>query len=243
LSKKQKLATDKTTTDKPATDEPATDEPATDKPATDEPATDEPATDEPATNKLATNEPATKSTTLEPTDDPAIIEPNIMEPLGTSREDTGRQGTNEVMVRSGVATIIEDNKTTIGRVVEGDLPSITHTNRITILDKYFPKSAIESSPYIPVVWSHTPKALTAPPSTGPNAVSIEVTGSLDPDQAIGGFEISKSTSSTGSLELLSSYMDRTSYLSSVTDITDIDLPDTVKQSPFARHAILNNSVQ
>jgi hypothetical protein len=60
----------------------------------------EPAADEAATDELATDEPATESTTLESTDDPAIIEPNTMEPLGTSREDTGRQGTDEVMVRS-----------------------------------------------------------------------------------------------------------------------------------------------
>jgi hypothetical protein len=166
-----------------------------------------------------------------------------MEPLGTSREATGRQGTNEVMVRSGVTTIIEDNKTTISGAVEGSLPSITYADGITILDKYFPKSAIDSSPHTPVVWSHAPEALTAPPSADPNAVSTEVAGSLDPDQAIGGFEMSKSTSSTGSLESLSSCTELTSYLSSETDIADTDLPDAVKQSPFARRLILDDSVQ
>jgi hypothetical protein len=108
---------------------------------------------------------------------------------------------------------------------------------------YFPKSTIDSSPLAPMVPSHAPEALTAPPSAGPNAVSTEVAGSLDPDQAIGGFEMSKSTSSTGSLESLSSCTDLTSYLSSETDIADIDLPDAVKQSPFARRSILNDSVQ
>ena len=109
------------------------------------------AADEPATDGLATDEPATKPTTLESTDDPAIIELNIIEPLETSREDTGRQGTDEVMVRSEVATIIEDDETTIDRAVEGSLPLITHADRITILDEYFPKSAIDSSPHTPVV--------------------------------------------------------------------------------------------
>jgi hypothetical protein len=126
--------------------------------------------------------------------------------------------------------------------VEGSLPSITHANGITILDEYFPKSAINSSPYTPVVWPYAPKALTAPLSASPNAVSIEVAGSLNPNQAIGGLEMSKLTSSIGSLELLSSYMDLTSHLSSEANIMDIDLLDAVKQSPFARRLILNNSV-
>jgi hypothetical protein len=151
-----------------------------------------------------------------------------MEPLETLREDTGRQDTDEVMVRSGVAIIIEDDETTIGGAVEGSLPLITYADGITILDKYFPKSAIDSSPYTPVVWPHAPEALTAPLSAGPNAVSIEVAGSLDPDQAIGGLEMSKSTSSMGLLESLSLYMDLTSHLSSEADIMDIDLLDAVK---------------
>jgi hypothetical protein len=206
-------------------------------------AADEPATDGLATDELATDEPATKPTTLESTDDPAIIEPNTMEPLETSREDTGRQGTDEVMVRSEVATTMEDDETTVGGAVEESLPSITHADGITILDEYFPKSAIDSSPYTPVVWPHAPEALTAPPSAGPNAVSTEVAGSLDPDQAMGGLEMSKSTLSTGSLESLSSCTDLTSHLSFEADIVDIDLPDAVKQSPFARRPILDDSVQ
>lgn len=146
------------------------------------------------------------------------------------------------MVRSGIATTMEDNdETTVGRAVEGNLPSITHADGITIVDEYFPKSAIDSSPLPPVVRSHAPEALTAPPSAGANAVSTEVAGSLDPDQATGGFEMSKSTSSTGSLESLSSCTDLTSHLSS--DIVDNALPDAVKQRHFARRSILDDSVQ
>jgi hypothetical protein len=85
------------------------------------------------------------------------------------------------MVWSGVTTIIEDNEMTISRAVEGNLPLITHADGITILDEYFPKSIIGSSPLAPMVRSHAPEALIAPPSAGPNAVSIEVAGSLDPD--------------------------------------------------------------
>ena len=147
------------------------------------------------------------------------------------------------MVRSRVATTMEDDETTVGGAVEGNLPSITHADGITILDEYFPKSAIDSSPLTPVVWPHAPEPLTAPPSAGSNAVSTEVAGNLDPDQAIGGFEMSKSTSSTGSLESLSSCTDLTSHLSSDTDIVDNALPDAVKQRPFARRSILDDSVQ
>jgi hypothetical protein len=143
---------------------------------------------------------------------------------------------------SAVVTIIEVDKTTVNKAVKGNLPLITHTNRITILDKYFPKSAIDLSLFTPVVRSHAPKALTAPPSAGPNAVFTEVVDSLDLDQAISGFEMFKLTFSTGSLKLLFLCTDLTSRLSSETNITDIDLPDAVKQSPFARRLILNNSV-
>jgi hypothetical protein len=112
--------------------------------------------------------------------------------------------------------------------VEESLPLITHANGITILDEYFLKSAIDSSPYTPMVWPHAPKALTAPPSTSPNAISIEVVGSLDPNQAIGSLEMFKLTSSIGLLESLSLYIDLISHLSSEANIIDIDLLDAVK---------------
>jgi hypothetical protein len=117
---------------------------------------------------------------------------------------------------------------TVGGAVEGSLPLITYADGITILDEYFPKSAIDSSPYTPVVWPYAPKALTAPLSAGLNAVSIEVVGSLNPNQAMGGLEMSKLTSSIGSLESLSLCTDLISHLSSEADIVDIDLPDAVK---------------
>ena len=46
---------------------------------------------------------------------------------------------------------MEDDETTISGAVEGSLPSITHANRIIILDEYFPRSTINLSPYTPVV--------------------------------------------------------------------------------------------
>jgi hypothetical protein len=49
---------------------------------------------------------------------------------------------------------------TVGGAVEGDIPTITHADGITILDEYFPKSSINSSPLSPVVWSHAPTAST-----------------------------------------------------------------------------------
>jgi hypothetical protein len=126
--------------------------------------------------------------------------------------------------------------------VEGSLSLITYANRITILDKYFPKSAINLSPYIPIVWPYAPKALTASLSTGLNTVFIEVVSSLNPNQAIGSLEISKLIFSMGLLESLSLYIDLISYLSSKANIIDINLLDAVKQSPFIRRLILNNLV-
>jgi hypothetical protein len=221
LPKKPKLAADEPGTNKPATDEPATNKPATDEPATDEPATDEPATDEPATNEPGTKEPATEPPILEPTDEPAITDPSIIEPRETSREDIYEQGTSKAIVRSAVITIIEVNETAVG------IPTITHTNKVAILDEYFPKSPINSRPLPPLVRSYTPEALVVLPSISPNTISLEAAGVLNPDQGIGSCEISKLISNTESVELLSSYIDL-SNLSSETDITDINLPDIVK---------------
>jgi hypothetical protein len=44
------------------------------------------------------------------------------------------------------------------------------------------------------------KTLLPTSTVNPNAVSSEAAGILDPGQAIGGFEMSKSTSDTGSLK-------------------------------------------
>jgi hypothetical protein len=54
--------------------------------------------------------------------------------------------------------------------------------------------------------------------------------------------MSKLTSNIGLLKSLSSYIDLTSHLSFKANIVDIDLLDAVKQSPFTRCSILNNSV-
>jgi hypothetical protein len=63
--------------------------------------------------------------------------------------------------------------------VKGSLLLITYADRITILDKYFPKSVINLSPYTPVVWPYAPKALTAPLSASLNTIFIEVIDNLD----------------------------------------------------------------
>jgi hypothetical protein len=76
---------------------------------------------------------------------------------------------------------------------------------MVILDEHFPKSPVESRSLNSVV------ALDELPTSAanPNAVSSEAIGILEPGQAIGGFEMSKSTSDAGSLESLSSGMQRT----------------------------------
>jgi len=68
---------------------------------------------------------------------------------------------------------------TVNRAVKGNLPLITYANRRIILDNYFPKSAINLSPYMLIVWSYAPKALIALPSASPSVISIEVAGNLD----------------------------------------------------------------
>jgi hypothetical protein len=110
---------------------------------------------------------------------------------------------------------------------------------MTILDEHFPKSPVESRPLNSAVAHDELPTSTA----NPNAVSSEAAGILDPGQAIGGFEMSKSTSDTGSLESLSSGTDLTSNLSSETDVAVINLPDAVKHSTFTKRSILDDSAQ
>lgn len=227
LPKKPKLAADKSATNESATDDSATEEPPTDAPPTDEPPIDEPPINE------SPNEP----TTLE-----SINDPDTMKSLETSGE------------APALASPIRGDETTSSRSHESDLPTISHTDGIAILDEYFPKSATDSrplnsvvldevptsvanavcrdSPLVPLIQSHAPEALTAPPSAGSNAVSSKALGILDPKQAMGGFKMLTSTSNTGSPESVSSTTDLTSIPSSV-----------VTHTPFARRLVLDDAVQ
>ena len=56
-----------------------------------------------------------------------------MEPRETSREDTRGQGTNEAMAPSAVVTTMGVDETTVGRAVEGNLPSITHADVVRLI--------------------------------------------------------------------------------------------------------------
>ena len=58
-----------------------------------------------------------------------------MEPRETSREDTRGQGTNEAMAPSAVVTTMGVDETTVGRAVEGNLPSITHADVVRLILK------------------------------------------------------------------------------------------------------------
>jgi hypothetical protein len=55
------------------------------------------------------------------------------------------------MTRPVVITLIKGNKTTIGKAVKGGFRIITYADRMTILDKHFPKSPVESRPLNSVV--------------------------------------------------------------------------------------------
>ena len=246
LPKKLKLAANETTLEpiNELTTEPTT-EPtilkSINQSTTDESTTDEPIT-EPTTlesiNESTTDESSTEPATLE-SNESVIVKPHIIEPLETLGEGIHRQGTNEVVTRPVVVTSIEGNETTIGKAVEGVFHIITHADGITILDEHFPKSPVESRPLNSAVAHNELLTTTA----NPNAVSSEATGIFDPGQAIGGFEMSKSTSNTGSLESLSSSTDLTSNLSSETDVAVIDLPDAAKHSPLVRRSILDDFAQ
>jgi hypothetical protein len=97
------------------------------------------------------------------------------------------------------------------------------------LDEYFLKSPIELRSLNSVVALDELPISTA----NLNAVSLEAAGILKPGQAIGGSEMSKSTSDVGLLELLSLGIDLMSNLSSETNVV-------VKHSPFVRHLILED---
>lgn len=227
LPKKPKLAADKSATNESATNDSATEEPPTDAPSTDEPPIDEPPINE------SPNEP----TTLE-----SINDPDTIKSLETSGE------------APALASLIKGDETTIRRSLSSDLPTISHTNRIAILDKYFLKSTTDSrplnsavldevptsvanavcrdSPLVPLIQSYALEALTVLLSASSNAVSSKALGILDPKQAIGGFEMFTSTSNTGSPKSVSSSTDLTNILSSI-----------VTHTPFTRRLVLDDAVQ
>lgn len=216
--------------------------------------------------KLAADKPATQElATLNSINNLAVIKPNTIKPLETLRKGIYQESTVEVIARSAVASLTEGNKATISRVLESNLPTITYTDRIAILDKYFPKSAIDSRPLNSIVAPdklptsiadticrnsllvfliqfNTPEALTVLPSTSLNTVFLEVLNTLDSSLAIGSIEMFKSTSSTRSTDLVSSCINLTISLSSKIDNTDINLQDTVIYTPFARCLVFDNTV-
>jgi hypothetical protein len=132
LPKKLKLAADKSATNESATSDSATDEPPTNVPSTDEPPIDKPPIDE------SPNEP----TTLK-----SINDLDTIESLKTSRE------------APALASLIEGDETTISKALESDLPTITHTNGIAILDKYFPRSTTDLRPLNSAVPDEVPTSI------------------------------------------------------------------------------------
>jgi len=132
LPKKLKLAADKSATNESATNDSATEEPPTDAPSTDEPPIDEPRINE------SPNEP----TTLE-----SINDPNTMKSLETLGE------------APALASPIKGDETTISGALESDLPTISHTDGMAILDEYFPKSATDSRPLNSAVLDEVPTSV------------------------------------------------------------------------------------
>jgi hypothetical protein len=142
------------------------------------------------------------------------------------------------------------DKATVGGPIDSDLPTITHANGMAILDKYFPKSAINSrpvdgavapgelstsiadigcqnSPFVPSILSLAPEEI----NTGPDMVS-SASPIPHPHQTTGGFEMS--TPNTSLPQSVSSCGNSSSCSSSETDGTDIGLLDIATHTPFTR---------
>ena len=245
MLKKARLTADESATSEPA-DEPATDDPATNKPPNDASANEKPSTDDLA------SEPAALTI-----NDPAIIKPNTMEFLEASRDALHREDTDGVMARSALVSPVDE---TTGRPVDSDPPTITHADRMAILDEYFPISVIDSRPLngavapdelststadtacpnfplVPLIPCLAPEEL----NTRPGIVSLEFPSIPDPYQATGGVEML--TANTGLPESVSSCGDSSSCLSSETDGTDIGSLDIVTQTPFVRRLVLDDAAQ
>jgi hypothetical protein len=254
--KKARFTASESATCEPTTDESANDEP--DEPPTDDLPNDASAIEKPTTDESAAAESVSEPAALEPISDQAIIKPNTMELLETSRDAPHQENTNAIMARSALVSPVD--KTAAGRPVDSDLPTITHTNGMAILDKYFPKPAIDSrplnsavapnqlptsianpayrdSPLIPSIPSLAPKDL----STSPDIVFSKSHSIPNPHQATGGFEMS--TPNTGLPKSVSSYGDSSSCPSSETNSTNIGLLDIVTHTPFARRLVLNDAAQ
>jgi len=178
LHKKPKLAADKSATDESAVNE------SVDDSSIDDSSNNVPPTNLPPTHNLPNDEPPNKSTTFE-----TIRDPGTMESLETLGEVPA------------LASLIDSEETYINSMVDRDPPTITYTDRIAILDKYFPKSATDSRPlnsevldemptsvantlyqdsHLPLIQPYSLEALTLPPSTSTNNAPSKVLDILDP---------------------------------------------------------------
>ncbi|KAH8650269.1 hypothetical protein BGZ60DRAFT_421646 [Tricladium varicosporioides] len=238
LHKKPKLAA------KSATDESAANESVDDSSA-DDSSNNVPPTNLPPANDPPNDEPPNKTTTFETTEDPRTMK--SLKTLGEA---------------PAIASLIDGDETHVDSAAERDLPTITHTDGMALLDEYFPKSATDSRPLngvvpdemptsvadtpcqdspLPLIQSYSPETLTLPPSAGTNDAPFEASDIVDPKHSGSGFETS--ISSVASHELESSRTDSSSNTTSETNATDLELPDAVIYTSFARRPVLDNTDQ
>ncbi|KAE8440508.1 hypothetical protein EG329_007405 [Mollisiaceae sp. DMI_Dod_QoI] len=239
LHKKPKLAANRSATDESAANEFVDDSPI------DDSSNNIPPTNLPPTNDPPNDKPPNKPTTFETTKDPGTMNP--LETLGEA---------------PSIASLVDGDETHVDSAAERDLPTITHTDGMVILDEYFPKSATDSRPLnsavldemptsvadalcqdspLPLIQSYSPEALTLPPSTGSNDALFKVSDTVDPKHAGSGFETS--ISSVGSPESESSCTDLSSNPTSETNAADLELPDAVTHTSFARRLVLDETDQ
>lgn len=89
-----------------------------------------PPTNMPTTNEPPNGEPSNKPTTFETTRDPSTT--MSLEILGEA---------------PAIASLIDGDETHVDSAAERDLPKITHTDEMVIVNKYFPKSATDSKAF------------------------------------------------------------------------------------------------
>lgn len=148
---------------------------------------------------------------------------------------------------------MDSDETHVDSAAEGDLPTITHTGGMDILDENLPKPATDSrhlygavpdevsasvaetfcqDPPLPVIQSYSLEALTLPPSTGTQGAPFKVPDIIGPKHAGNRSETSPSSVPTPESEF--SCADLSRNTSSETNATDLESPDAATHTPFAR---------
>ena len=227
--------------------------------------TDEgPPHEHPSLDESPVEEAAHQLTSFESINNVEALRPDTMGSLEVSRENTYQENTDDLMATPIVTHLLEDEEI-VGGELEGNLPTITLADGIAILDEYFhisptelqplnggeapddlPTSATDVThqdfPFVPSTQPNAPGVLMAPRGACTDTVS-EAPEILNPDQAMGGFEMVKSTSNAETVKSSCPSTNLTSSPSSETDNTEVDLPDVASHTSFVKRLVLDDAGQ